>query len=54
MTNLERHAKPPAEFLVEENELRTLATGLDVVHYGESWRSDGRHEALLVARRPMA
>ena len=52
-TNLERHAKPPAAFLVEENELRTLAAGLDVVHYTESWRSDGRHEALLVACRPM-
>ena len=50
-TNLERHAKPPAPFLLEEGELRELAAGLDIIRYDEAWRADGRHQALLVARR---
>ncbi|MEX2176744.1 MAG: methyltransferase domain-containing protein [Pirellulaceae bacterium] len=51
LRNLERHAKPPAPFLLAEGELRTLAGGLEIVHYEEGWLADGRHEACLVARR---
>ena len=50
--NLERHDKPPADFLLEEGELRRLASGLEVLHYEEGWLADGRHDAVLVARRP--
>jgi SAM-dependent methyltransferase len=51
--NLERHDKPPADFLLEDGELPRLVTGLEVVHYEEGWLADGRHDAVLVARRPM-
>lgn len=50
--NLERHDKPPADFLLEEGELRRLAGGLVVVHYEEGWLADGRHDAVLVAHKP--
>ncbi len=48
--NLEKHAKPPARFLLEEGELRQLASDLEIVHYEEDWLAEGRHDALLVAR----
>ncbi len=51
MTNLQRHPKPPAPFLLEDGELPTLIAGLTIDHYAEGWQSDGRHEAVLVARR---
>jgi SAM-dependent methyltransferase len=51
--NLERHDKPPAEFLLAEGELRRLAGALEVVHYEEGWLADGRHDAVLVACKPM-
>lgn len=47
--NLERHAKPPQRFLLEEGELRELANNLQVIHYEEGWLAEGRHEAVLVA-----
>ena len=50
--NLERHEKPPFDFLYEEGELRSLVTGLEILHYGESWSADDRHDAVLVARKP--
>ncbi|MCO6456651.1 MAG: class I SAM-dependent methyltransferase, partial [Pirellulaceae bacterium] len=53
-TNLERRAKPPAEYLLEDGELPRLAEGLEVLHYEEGWLADGRHDAVLVARKPPA
>lgn len=50
--NLERHPKPPAPFLLEAGELRTLAAGLEIVLYQEGWSLDDRHDAVLVARKP--
>jgi len=49
--NLERHARPPERFLLGENELRRLADGLKILHYEESWSVEGRHDAVVVARR---
>lgn len=49
--NLERHAKPPADFLLDEGELRRLVGGLEVVHFQEGWSADDRHDAVIVARR---
>jgi SAM-dependent methyltransferase len=50
--NLERHAKPPLDFLLDEGELPTLVSGLEIVHYAEGWSADDRHDAVIVARRP--
>lgn len=51
-TNLERHPRPSARFLLTPGELlELLPDGLDVVRFEESWGDDGRHEARLVARR---
>jgi tellurite methyltransferase len=49
--NLERHDKPPADFLLDDGELPRLVSGLEVVHYEEGWLADGRHDAVIVARR---
>jgi 2-polyprenyl-3-methyl-5-hydroxy-6-metoxy-1,4-benzoquinol methylase len=49
--NLERHAKPPADFLLDEGELPRLVRGLEIVHYAEDWSADERHDAVIVARR---
>jgi SAM-dependent methyltransferase len=49
--NLERHEKPPRRFLLQDGELPTLVTGLEIVHYEEGWLAEGRHDAVLVARR---
>jgi SAM-dependent methyltransferase len=48
--NLERHEKPPADFLLSEGELPSLAAGLEIVRHEEGWLADERHDALLVAR----
>ncbi len=48
--NLERNARPPAAFLLEEGELGGLARGLEVIRAEEGWFEE-RHEARLVARR---
>lgn len=52
LANLERHASPPREFLLEPGELISFAAGLDVLHSDEGWSQDNRHQARLVARRP--
>jgi tellurite methyltransferase len=52
--NLERHEKPPAAFLFEEGELRSLAAGLEILHYEEDWSADDRHDAVLVAKKRAA
>lgn len=51
MRNLERHPKPSAEYLLAENELRTLVPDVEIVRYDEGWLAEGRHEARLVAKR---
>ncbi len=48
-TNLERHDRPPARFLLERDELPTLLRDLKVIRHDESWRDNGVHEAWLVA-----
>jgi hypothetical protein len=48
--NLERHDKPPADFLLDDGELPRLVQGLEVLHYEEGWLADDRHDAVLVAR----
>ncbi len=53
ITNLERHPRPDAPFLLQPDEARTLVAGLDLVSYDERWfDDDGRHQARVVARRP--
>lgn len=49
-TNLERHPKPPPEFLLDDGELPGLIFGLKVVHFEEGWLADDRHDAVVVAR----
>jgi SAM-dependent methyltransferase len=49
--NLERHDKPPADFLLDDGELPRLVGGLEVLHYEEGWLADGRHDAVIVAKR---
>jgi hypothetical protein len=51
-TNLERHSKPPAGFVLHDGELPRLVTGLETLEYSERWQENDRHEARLVARRP--
>ncbi|HUE73879.1 MAG TPA: class I SAM-dependent methyltransferase [Pirellulaceae bacterium] len=50
-SNLERHEKPPADFLLEDDELPRLVQGLTIVHSEEGWLADGRHDAAVVARK---
>jgi tellurite methyltransferase len=52
--NLERNAKPAREYLLNEGELPALVRGLDVVHYEEGWLAEGRHDAVIVARKGLA
>ncbi len=48
--NLERHAKPPRPFLLEEGELRQLLpAALEPIVLDESWSEGGHHEARLLA-----
>lgn len=53
-SNLERHPRPPAAFLLDDGELPSLVapTGLEVVRYEEGWLDEGRHEARMIARKP--
>ena len=50
--NLERHAKPPFDYQLDEGELPRLVQGLETVRHQEGWSDDDRHDAVLVARRP--
>lgn len=58
MSNLQRHPRPPAAFLLADGELPGLLQGLEMVSYQEGWFADGdepgeaRHQARLVARKP--
>ena len=49
--NLQRHARPPREYLLQEDELLSLAMGLEIVHHEQGWLDDGRHDGFLVARK---
>jgi SAM-dependent methyltransferase len=62
MANLQRHARPPAPFLLEDGELPRLLRGLEIIRYDEGWFGEAgekpgqdpheaRHEARLLARR---
>ncbi len=53
-SNLQRHEKPPRRFLLKDGELPELVTGMEILRYEEGWLADGRHDALLVARRVRA
>ena len=50
-TNLEKHDRPSARFLLEPNELATLVPDLEVLEFSEEWRSNDVHEAWLGAKR---
>ena len=50
-SNLQRHDKPPVRYLLDDGELPTLVEQLEVIHYREGWLDEGRHDALVVARR---
>jgi SAM-dependent methyltransferase len=49
--NLERHAKPPRDFLLEPGEGRSLIQDLDILESDEGWSIDGFHEARILARK---
>ncbi len=51
--NLERHARPPRQFLLETGEMAAVADrlGLEVEVCDEGWQPDGRHLARLRTRR---
>lgn len=50
-SNLNRHAKPGPQHLLEDGELAELCDEFVMVSYGEGWNEAGKHEARLVARR---
>ena len=52
LSNLQRHARPSAQYLLQDGELRLLAEQLfTVLHYHEGWSADDRHDAVLVAQK---
>jgi len=51
--NLLRHQRPPAQYLLDEGELPGLVSDLQVLHYEEGWSVTGRHDALIVAQKPV-
>lgn len=54
--NLERHARPAREWLLEPGELAAAARtwpDVEVVVADEGWTDDERHESSIVARRPV-
>ncbi len=50
--SLERNARPPAAYLIDEGEAARLVADFELISYSEGWFVDGRHEARVVARRP--
>ena len=54
-SNLQKHPRPGPAWLLEDGELPGLAAGLglEILRLEEGWRESGRHEAWLVARRPL-
>ena len=51
LTNLERHPRPSARFLVDPVTYEQLAGELMVVHASAEWRENDRHTAWLLAQR---
>jgi len=51
-SNLQRHEKPGAAYLLGDGELAGLVAGLEQVRYEEGWFEEGRYEARAVWRRP--
>jgi tellurite methyltransferase len=51
MSNLLRHEKPSARFLLDDGELPRLVVDLEIVHHEEGWLEADRHLAFLIARR---
>ena len=51
LRNLEKHPRPPAPFLLQEGEAKGVAEGLYLYSYREDWLEEGRHEAVVIARR---
>ena len=52
LSNLQRHARPSAQYLFQDRELRPLAEKLfHVLHYHEGWSADDRYDAVLVAEK---
>lgn len=56
--NLQKHDKPPGDFLLEPGELPRRFTqhacnqhGLQICHFREDWSADDRHDAVLVVRK---
>ena len=50
-SNLLRHPKPSARFLLQDGELASLVAGLQVLKLDEGWGEAGRHEARLLAQK---
>lgn len=50
-TNLQRHEKPPADFLLEDGELPQLVEPLEILYSDEGWLAEDRHEAVIVATK---
>jgi tellurite methyltransferase len=50
-SNLSRHEKPPAAYLLDDGELPKLVEGLEIIRYDEGWLDGQHHEARLVACR---
>lgn len=48
--NLDRHERPARPYVLDVGEAPSLVDGLEIVHYGEGWSVEDRHEARLVAR----
>ncbi|MFP6620848.1 MAG: class I SAM-dependent methyltransferase [Pirellulaceae bacterium] len=53
-TNLSRHARPPARYLLDDDELPELVEGLEILSYQQGWSVSGRHDAIVVARKASA
>lgn len=51
VTNLDRHAKPSARFLLDDGELPELLPGISTIRHLENWSPWGVHESRLVAGR---
>ena len=50
-SNLQRHERPNARFLLDDGELPSLVAGLGIILYSEGWGLDGRHTAELFAQK---
>ncbi|MCP4223186.1 MAG: class I SAM-dependent methyltransferase [Actinomycetia bacterium] len=50
-TNLERHERPGAAYLLDDGELPSLLGELSPILYQEGWSLDGRHTAEAIARK---